>query len=76
MNFYKCLVKLCQTNYCFYEKSLYIMSLNKKIEWLKFLFTSLLKAKKLTYLLLNKGSSYPIWKTQLKIENKRLLSSY
>ena len=30
----------------FQTKSLYIISLNKKIKWLKFLFTSLLKAKK------------------------------
>ena len=30
----------------FNTKSLYIISLNKKIKWLKFLFTSLLKAKK------------------------------
>ena len=42
----------------FCQRSLHIVSLNKKIIWLKFLFTSLLKAKKRTYLLLNKGLSY------------------
>ena len=62
MNFCKCLVKLCRTYYCFYQKSLYVISVNEKIRWLKFLFTSLLKAKKERYLLLNKGPSYPFGK--------------
>ena len=45
--------------YFFYQKKvfIYIIFLNKKIKWLKLLFTSPLKAKKYTYLLLNKGPS-------------------
>ena len=41
INFYKCLVRLHRTNYCFYiKKSLSIVFFNKKIKWLKFLFAS------------------------------------
>ena len=39
------------------QKTFAIISLNKKIIWLKFLFINLLKAKKWIYLLLNKGPS-------------------
>ena len=34
-------VKLRRTNYCFYQKSQYIISINKKIKWLRFLFAVL-----------------------------------
>ena len=50
MNVSKCLVKPCITNSHFSnKKDLYIISLislNKKIKWLKFLFASPWKAKK------------------------------
>ena len=42
----------------FNTRRLYIISLNKKMKWLKFLLTSLLKAKKSMYLLLSKGPCY------------------
>ena len=35
LNFCKCLVRCCGTNYSFNKRSLYIISLNKKIKWLK-----------------------------------------
>ena len=55
--FCKFFLKLHRKNYCFFQKSLNTISLNKKIKWLKFFSSSLLKAKKETYLPLNKGPS-------------------
>ena len=46
----QCLVKPCWRNYWFYQKIDYIISLNNKIKWLKFLFTSLLRAKRSKHL--------------------------
>ena len=65
MNICQCLVKLPLTNYCFYQKSVYIDSLIKKIKWLKFLLTSPLEANNWTHLMLSKG---PLYLIQFKIQ--------
>ena len=61
INFCKCLVKHCRTNYHFYQKnSLYDLPnlfLTKKIKWLKFMFTSHVR-RIVMYPLLNKRPSY------------------
>ena len=62
------LMKFCQTNYCFYQKSLYIISLYKQYKWLQFLFTSLLKVLKYMYLFLKKGPSYLFEKLNWKFK--------
>ena len=65
MNFCKCLVNLADYTIAFTRKSLYNL-LKKEIEWLKFLFASLLKATKWTYPLLNKGPAYLLEKFKWK----------
>ena len=58
MNFRKCLVKRYRTNYPFFQKKKKVDVYSPWLrEWLNFLFTSRLKAKKSTCLL-NNGTSH------------------